>query len=147
NAAASEITGLTADDLRGRSIFSLFGDISEAIRLSVEAGDDEQPTPRFEADLVTPDGFAVHIGYSVSPLFSETNEAKGLIIAFQDLTEIRSMEESVRRTDRLAAVGRIGAGLAHEIRNPLGAMRGAIQVLESTTPPDSMQADLMGIIL
>ena len=148
NAAASEITGLTAAELRGRSIFSLFGDISEAIRLSVEAGGvDEQPTPRFETDLVTPDGFAVHIGYSVSPLFSETNEAKGLIIAFQDLTEIRSMEESVRRTDRLAAVGRIGAGLAHEIRNPLGAMRGAIQVLESTTPPDSMQADLMGIIL
>ena len=147
NAAASEITGLTADDLRGRSIFSLFGDISEAIRLSVEAGGAEEPTPRFEADLVTPDGFAVHIGYSVSPLYSETNEAKGLIIAFQDLTEIRSMEESVRRTDRLAAVGRIGAGLAHEIRNPLGAMRGAIQVLESTTPPDSMQADLMGIIL
>ncbi len=138
---------MTADDLRGRSIFSLFGDISEAIRLSVEAGGADQPTPRFQTDLVTPDGFAVHIGYSVSPLFSETNEAKGLIIAFQDLTEIRSMEESVRRTDRLAAVGRIGAGLAHEIRNPLGAMRGAIQVLESTTPPDSMQADLMGIIL
>jgi two-component system, NtrC family, sensor histidine kinase PilS len=147
NAAATEITGLTPDELKGRSIFSLFGDISEAIRFSVEAGGGEEATPRFETDLVTPDGFAVHIGYSVSPLFSENNEAKGLIIAFQDLTEIRSMEESVRRKDRLAAVGRIGAGLAHEIRNPLGAMRGAIQVLESTTPPDSVQSDLMGIIL
>jgi len=147
NAAAAEITGLTPEDLKGRSIFSLFGDISEAIRLSLEAGGGDESTPRFETDLVTPDGFAVHIGYSVSPLFSETNEAKGLIVAFQDLTEIRSMEESVRRKDRLAAVGRIGAGLAHEIRNPLGAMRGAIQVLESTTPPDSMQSDLMGIIL
>ena len=147
NAAAAEITGLTPEDLRGRSIFSLFGDVSEAIRLSFEAGGVDEQTPRFETDLVTPDGFAVHIGYSVSPLFAETKEPKGLIIAFQDLTEIRSMEESVRRKDRLAAVGRIGAGLAHEIRNPLGAMRGAIQVLESTTPPDSMQADLMGIIL
>src|SRR5947199_8464154 len=57
------------------------------------------------------------------------------------------MEESVRRKDRLAAVGRVGAGLAHEIRNPLGAMRGAIQVLESSTPPDSIQSDLMSIIL
>ncbi len=53
----------------------------------------------------------------------------------------------MRRKDRLAAVGRVGAGLAHEIRNPLGAMRGAIQVLESNTPPESMQADLMNIIL
>ena len=63
------------------------------------------------------------------------------------LTEIRSMEESIKRKDRLAAVGRVGAGLAHEIRNPLGAMRGAIQVLESNTPPESIQADLMHIIL
>jgi two-component system sensor histidine kinase PilS (NtrC family) len=57
------------------------------------------------------------------------------------------MEESVRRKDRLAAVGRVAAGLAHEIRNPLGAMRGAIQVLESSTPPGSIHAELMDIIL
>jgi len=70
-----------------------------------------------------------------------------LILTFQDLTEIRSMEESVRRKDRLAAVGRVAAGLAHEIRNPLGAMRGAIQVLQSNTPPESSNASLMDIIL
>ncbi|HVF31282.1 MAG TPA: ATP-binding protein, partial [Pyrinomonadaceae bacterium] len=97
--------------------------------------------------LVTPEGFAVRIGYNISPLFSEENERSGLIVTFQDLTEIRSMEESIKRKDRLAAVGRVGAGLAHEIRNPLGAMRGAIQVLGSNTPPDSIQADLMTIIL
>jgi two-component system sensor histidine kinase PilS (NtrC family) len=57
------------------------------------------------------------------------------------------MEESVRRKDRLAAVGRVAAGLAHEIRNPLGAMRGAIQVLQSQTPPETAQASLMEIIL
>src|SRR5690606_7482459 len=102
---------------------------------------------RFETDLKTPDGFAVHIGYSIAPLFSEEQETSGLIVTFQDLTEIRSMEESVRRKDRLAAVGRVAAGLAHEIRNPLGAMRGAIQVLDSNMPPDSVQANLMDIIL
>jgi two-component system sensor histidine kinase PilS (NtrC family) len=106
----------------------------------------DQP-PRFEADLLTPDGFAVKIGYGVSLLYSEQNEMSGLIVTFQDLTEIRSMEENVRRKDRLAAVGRVGAGLAHEIRNPLGAMRGAIQVLESTTAKDSVHADLMKIIM
>ncbi|MDQ3798550.1 MAG: ATP-binding protein, partial [Acidobacteriota bacterium] len=63
------------------------------------------------------------------------------------LTDVRSMEESIRRKDRLAAVGRVAAGLAHEIRNPLGAMRGAIQVLQSQTPPDTAQASLMEIIL
>lgn len=145
NAAATEITGFKADDMRGKSIHKLIPDIGDSIELSLAAAGEQ--LPRFEADLETPDGFAVRIGYSVSHLFSEANEASGFIITFQDLTEIRSMEESVRRKDRLAAVGRVGAGLAHEIRNPLGAMRGAIQVLESNTPPESIQADLMGIIL
>ena len=147
NAAATEITGFSASQMKGQSIFKLFGDIREQIELSIGAiGESEHP-PRFEADFVTPEGFAVRIGYTISRLYSEENEISGLIISFQDLTEIRSMEESVRRKDRLAAVGRVGAGLAHEIRNPLGAMRGAIQVLQSSTPPDSVQSDLMDIIL
>ena len=146
NAAATEITGYRPDEMRGRSIFSLFGNIKQAIQISLDVSDAEQP-PRFETDLVTPEGFAVRIGFNISLLYSEDNERSGLIITFQDLTEIRSMEESIKRKDRLAAVGRVGAGLAHEIRNPLGAMRGAIQVLQSNTPPDSVQADLMNIIL
>ncbi|MEO8043191.1 MAG: ATP-binding protein [Acidobacteriota bacterium] len=146
NAAAAEITGFKAEMMPGRSIFSLFGNIKQPIELSLD-GRDNEPPPRFETNLVTPEGFAVRIGYNISPLFSEDNERSGLIITFQDLTDIRSMEESIKRKDRLAAVGRVGAGLAHEIRNPLGAMRGAIQVLESNTPPESVQADLMKIIL
>lgn len=147
NASAAEITGRTADEMTGHSVFTLFGNIRPHIELSLQAAVDGEQPPRFEADLQTPEGFAVRIGYSITELLSEENVTTGLIITFQDLTEIRSMEESVRRKDRLAAVGRIGAGLAHEIRNPLGAMRGAIQVLESNTPPNSIQSDLMSIIL
>lgn len=147
NAAATEITGYRLDQMQGSSIYDLFGDIREPINLSLAAAGEGEQLPRFEADLITPEGFAVRIGFGVSLLFSEMNEGTGLIITFQDLTEIRSMEDSVRRKDRLAAVGRVAAGLAHEIRNPLGAMRGAIQVLESSTPPGSMQASLMDIIL
>ncbi|HJS50859.1 MAG TPA: ATP-binding protein [Pyrinomonadaceae bacterium] len=147
NAAATEITGFTAGEMIGRSIHSLFGNIQEAIDHSLREKEEHEQPPRFEANLVTPDGFAVRIGYNVSQLVSETNETSGLIVTFQDLTEIRSMEENVRRKDRLAAVGRVGAGLAHEIRNPLGAMRGAIQVLEASVPKESVHADLMHIIM
>ncbi len=147
NSAATEITGFRLDQMKGRSIADLFGDITEQVDLSLAAAGDGEQIPRFEVDLITPDGFAVRIGFSVSLLFSESHEATGLIITFQDLTDIRSMEESIRRKDRLAAVGRVAAGLAHEIRNPLGAMRGAIQVLESNTPPESRQGSLMDIIL
>jgi two-component system sensor histidine kinase PilS (NtrC family) len=147
NASASEITGYKSDEMLGRSIASLFGNIEESTSLTLETIEIGEQPPRFEADLMTPEGFAVRVGYGISPLFSEEGVTTGLIITFQDLTEIRTMEESVRRKDRLAAVGRVAAGLAHEIRNPLGAMRGAIQVLDSQTPRGTSQASLMEIIL
>jgi two-component system sensor histidine kinase PilS (NtrC family) len=147
NATAAEITGYTAEEMRGKSVYSLFGDIQLPIGEALEATETGEQPPRFETDVITPEDFAVRVGYGVSPLYSEDGETTGLIITFQDLTEIRSIEESGRRKDRLAAVGRVAAGLAHEIRNPLGAMRGAIQVLQSQTPPESSQAALMEIIL
>ncbi|CAN5310601.1 ATP-binding protein [soil metagenome] len=147
NATAAEITGFTAEEMRGKQIFALFGDINLSLTNALEITETGEQPQRFETDILTPEDTVVRVGYSISPLYSETGEATGLIITFQDLTEIRTMEENVRRKDRLAAVGRVAAGLAHEIRNPLGAMRGAIQVLESQTPPESTQASLMEIIL
>jgi two-component system sensor histidine kinase PilS (NtrC family) len=147
NAAAAEITGHKAEEMRGKSIFSLFGNIKLPIADSLEATDTGEQPPRFETDCMTPEGSAVRVGYNISPLFSEDGETTGLVLTFQDLTEIRTMEENVRRKDRLAAVGRVAAGLAHEIRNPLGAMRGSIQVLQMQVPPESTQAALMEIIL
>ncbi|MEZ5425896.1 MAG: ATP-binding protein [Pyrinomonadaceae bacterium] len=147
NIAAEEITGLKAREMIGKSIYSIFGNIQLPISVSLDNSSKEQQNQRFETDFITPESFVVRIGYGISPLFSESGEKTGLIITFQDLTEIRTMEENIRRKDRLAAVGRVAAGLAHEIRNPLGAMRGAIQVLESKIPPESAQANLMEIIL
>src|SRR5262249_47406840 len=71
----------------------------------------------------------------------------GMVITFQDLTEIRTLEETSRRQDRLAAVGRLAASIAHEIRNPLAAMRGSIQMLRAEMDGQSEQAQLMEIIM
>jgi two-component system, NtrC family, sensor histidine kinase PilS len=147
NLAAQEITGLKSSEMIGKSIYSVFGNIQHSVVASLNNTEKEEFHQRFETDFISPEDLIMRIGYSISPLFSQPGEKTGLIMTFQDLTDIRSMEESVRRKDRLAAVGRVAAGLAHEIRNPLGAMRGAIQVLESKTPPDSAQANLMEIIL
>ena len=102
---------------------------------------------RYEADTETAEGFRLRLGYSISPLSDEAGETTGLVITFQDLTEVRALEENARRQDRLAAVGRVAAGIAHEIRNPLASMRGAIQVLRSTWNGDPAEAELMEIIL
>ncbi|MDQ2747134.1 MAG: ATP-binding protein [Acidobacteriota bacterium] len=147
NRTAAEITGYKAEEMTGKSIHSLFGNISLPIADSLEITQTGDQPQRFDTDLMTPEGFAVHIGYHISPLFSEAGETTGIILTFQDLTDIRSMEEKIRRRDRLAAVGRVAAGLAHEIRNPLGAMRGSIQVLQLNTPPESSNAKLMDIVL
>lgn len=146
NAAAEEITGRSADELRGTRIFDLMGNIEHPIKVSLEATARGEQPPRFELDFINPEGMGMRLGYGVSPLFSEEGEISGLIMTFQDLTEMRSMEESARRKDRLAAVGRVAAGLAHEIRNPLGAMRGALQVLQSQIPNDLMTNGLMEIV-
>lgn len=147
NTAATEITGYKAEEMIGKPIEALLGNLQKFIAQSLETTETGKQQPRLETDLITPEGFAVRVGYNISPLFIEEGQQSGLIITFQDLTEIRSMEENIRRKDRLAAVGRVAAGLAHEIRNPLGAMRGAIQVLQPTIPPGSTQAALMDIVL
>ena len=71
----------------------------------------------------------------------------GLICSFQDLTEIKRMEERVRHADRLAAIGRFAAGLAHEIRNPIGSIRGSVEVLRESLRPHGNDRRLMDIVL
>jgi two-component system sensor histidine kinase PilS (NtrC family) len=83
----------------------------------------------------------------MSPLFSEADETTGMVITFQDLTQVRALEEASRRQDRLAAIGRMAASIAHEIRNPLAAMRGSIQMLRAEVDNNSSHAELMEIIL
>ncbi|NRD49665.1 two-component system sensor histidine kinase NtrB [Corallococcus exiguus] len=97
---------------------------------------------RGELRVKTPGGQRV-LGLSVSPL---EGEAGSLLIVFQDLTELRRMEEDLKRTDRLASLGALSAQLAHEIRNPLAAMRGSAQLLAQDSSGDVVVTKLTGIL-
>jgi len=147
NAAAQEITGYTEEQMRGEDASVLFGNMKEHIEVTLEAFKTGAALPRFEADCLTHEGLRLRLGFSVSPLFAETGETTGMVITFQDLTQVRTLEETSRRQDRLAAIGRMAASIAHEIRNPLAAMRGSIQMLRDEVENDSSQAELMEIIL
>ncbi|HEX6043331.1 MAG TPA: ATP-binding protein [Pyrinomonadaceae bacterium] len=147
NSAAQEITGYTEQAIRGQDASILFGDIKEHVAESVRAAKTGNASPRFETSCLTSEGMRLRLGYSISPLSSEAGETTGIVITFQDLTQVRSLEETSRRQDRLAAIGRMAASIAHEIRNPLAAMRGSIQMLRSEVENDSSQAELMEIIL
>jgi two-component system sensor histidine kinase PilS (NtrC family) len=146
NAAAEEITGYKQLGVRGQDASIFFGEIKEIIASSLDIHS-TQASPRFEADCLTADGLRLRLGFTVSPLFSEAGDTTGTVITFQDLTQIRALEETSRRQDRLAAIGRMAASIAHEIRNPLAAMRGSIQMLRADMAGDSSQTELMEIIL
>ena len=147
NLAAKEITGYEEETVRGKQASIFFGEMKERIALSLNALAEGKPLPRFETDCLTSEGLRLRLGFSIAPLFSEANETTGLVLTFQDLTQVRALEETSRRQDRLAAIGRMAASIAHEIRNPLAAMRGSIQMLRSEMDNDSSQTELMEIIL
>ena len=148
NAAAQEITGYQEEAIRGKDASILFSDMKQHIAETLRARDTGERSPRFETNCQTAEGMRLRLGYSISPLSTESGETTGMVITFQDLTHVRSLEETSRRQDRLAAIGRMAASIAHEIRNPLAAMRGSIQMLRSEMDnSDPSQTELMEIIL
>src|ERR1043165_7592221 len=147
NVAAQEITRYQEESIRGQDASILFGDLKDHIAETLRALEKGHNSPRFETNCLTSEGMRLRLGYSISPLSSEAGETTGMVITFQDLTQVRSLEETSRRQDRLAAIGRMAASIAHEIRNPLAAMRGSIQMLHGEMDNDSSQAQLMEIIL
>ncbi len=147
NRAAEEITGYRSADLRGANVFTIFGDIEKQIEVGLESIRTRTRLPRFDIGCRTADAREIHLGFSVAPLVDEGDKSRGYVLTFQDLTEVMELEREVRRQERLAALGTMAAGLAHEIRNPLASMRGSVQVLASELGLSSDQAQLMQIVL
>jgi two-component system sensor histidine kinase PilS (NtrC family) len=147
NHAAEEITGYRASEVRGKEVFTIFGDIEKQIEAGLESIRTRTRLPRFDIGCKTADGHEIHLGFSVAPLVDEAENSRGYVLTFQDLTEVMELEREVRRQERLAALGKMAAGLAHEIRNPLASMRGSVQVLASELSFSHDQSQLMQIVL
>lgn len=92
-------------------------------------------------------GEARTLGYAVTPLNTLEGVASGYTVIFQDLTEMKKLEAELRLKDRMAAVGELSAGIAHEIRNPLAAIAGSVQVLKKSEALSQQEQRLMTIIL
>src|SRR5688500_16517769 len=87
------------------------------------------------------------IGFAVSPLSTLEGKPTGYTLIFQDLTDMKKLEAEVRLKDKMAAVGELSAGIAHEIRNPLAAIAGSVQVLKSSKSLTAQEQRLMSIVL
>jgi len=148
NRAAEEITGQAATSVLGRQLAEVFADINwDQPNVDRNASGRASGSTRSDATYRHPDGRIVHLGFSTTPLTAENGDVRGRVLIFQDVTEIFELEQEVRRQEKLAALGTMAAGLAHEIRNPLASMRGSIQVLAGEIALDDEQGRLMEIVL
>jgi two-component system sensor histidine kinase PilS (NtrC family) len=146
NHAAEAITGVPAPLAVGRKIGEVLQfppDLAEAL----DGGLRDGGARRVEFPFQTLDGRgAIEIGLSVVHLETPRGRA-GFLVTFQDVTDFKRLERDARRRQRLAAVGEMAAGIAHEIRNPLASMSGSIQILRQELPLTAEQGQLMDIVL
>ena len=145
NPVGEGILGLTAASVRGQGTSQVFG--SSLLELSaVRARAASRSLARLEVPYRRPDGTRLDLGLSVAPLTAGPQMAGGHLLVFQDLTEVKRLEEEVRTKEKLAAVGEMAAQLAHEIRNPLGSISGSAQVLMGEPNISPEQEHLLGIV-
>ncbi len=148
NPAAERILGLPPGALHGRTLEAVFSGraplLYERLRRSLQDGTEIH---RYEFQLTQPEGPPRPIGMSTSPLHSPWGERNGLLATFQDLSEVRRMQERVRRADRLAAVGQLAASIAHEVRNPLAAIANSVDMLRDELPVQGEQRQLMDLVV
>ncbi|HWX55166.1 MAG TPA: ATP-binding protein [Verrucomicrobiae bacterium] len=137
NAPGEDLLQRPAASLQGRRISELFLDRLPHLESSSVHG---------EVRGMTPAGQEKTFGMTVTALSVPERGTIGLVYTFEDLTEIRRLEREIRLRDRLAAVGRLAAGIAHEIRNPLASIAGSVNVLSHIAPLNDEQRLLIDIV-
>jgi two-component system sensor histidine kinase PilS (NtrC family) len=133
NRAGEHITGFAREAVTGEPAERWFPAFGE--------------TSRGEVELVRAGGERRLLGYTVFPLLGRDTARAGTAVIFQDLTELRAMEETVQRSKRLADLGQVAAGLAHELRNPLASISGCVELLHGGGGLSSEDQRMLGIVL
>jgi two-component system sensor histidine kinase PilS (NtrC family) len=147
NPEAERITGARAADVAGQ----LLDDVIPGARARAleAAGSGERGRARLK--YRNRRGQDLHLGLAGSLLRAGEGDPGGYVVIFQDVTKVVEMEAELRRHERLAGIGQLAADLAHEIRNPLAAISGSIQILEAGFKPDDDESDesqrLMSIVV
>lgn len=148
NKAAERILGFQENDIRGHTCQEQFAarmpELADAL---LDGVTEHRAHPRREIEIRSVDNRIVPVGLSTSVLFDDGGQTRGVIAIFSDLTEAKSLEAKIRATDRLAAVGELSAAIAHEIRNPLAAISGSVEVLQRELPLSGDNRRLMELIV
>lgn len=138
NGAAEAVTGWTLREVYHKEVEEIFPG------MIVGSEEPIHGRPREEKLFCRKDGVEIFLGYNIST--GKGGDASNIVI-FQDLTQLKVMEEQLRRDERLKALGELSVGIAHEIRNPLASISGSIQVLKDDLRIEGEDKRLMEIVL
>ena len=144
NRAASTITGVHPGHAIGRHVGAVLGLPSHFVNRLSTVG--RTRSLRIDFGVRTDDGREIELGITAARL-SFPDGRNGFLFTFQDVTDVKRLEREAGIQLRLAAVGEMAAGIAHEIRNPLASMSGSLQVLRAELPLTGDQEELMDIVL
>jgi len=121
NKTAGAITGLNLETCLNKPLSEVFAtDLFE--NLVGRTTKEKKTSPSIEREIETPHHGKINARISTSPVLNKQNEPIGTVLNIEDITELRRLEEEAQRNRRLRATGEMAAGIAHEIRNPLGSI-------------------------
>jgi len=140
NPYAERLTGISLKEIYNTpiaSLFECFEDYLNELTTAISG----------EFEYLTRDNVRIQLGYRAAPFDDSTGSLAGFIISFWDVSAIKRMESELKKSDRLAALGELSARMAHEIRNPLAAICGSVQLLSSHSDVDESDRRLLAIVM
>jgi two-component system, NtrC family, sensor histidine kinase PilS len=149
NPGAEEIFGLKSGEAIGRNLVEVMPFLNGHMgKNAVNAFSRKGRSGSFiDLPFVREDGMKLFLRCSVSPLSLPDGGEGGQILFFQDVTELKRIEEEMKRVEGLALIGQLAAAIAHEIRNPMASISGSIQMLKESLDMDDVRNRLMDIVL
>ena len=146
NSAAESVLGMTEDDMVPHKLGALFLDDGGISANLARVLDGRIPKIMSEVQCVTETGRAVRVVMSIARMRDVNGRLLGAVVAFEDVSEMRALVEHLIWADRLASMGELTAGVAHEVRNPLGIIRASVQLVEDSRDDPAKVSEATSVI-
>jgi two-component system nitrogen regulation sensor histidine kinase GlnL len=147
NPAAEEISGFSRRQAVGSEFIEIFRGEDVLLEMVAKTSDTGMTISDHENVVLKKGPHVTPVNATTSPLLLANGECIGIVLVLRDISNIRELEDAVRQADRLSTLGTLAAGLAHEIKNPLGGIKGAAQLLERELPAGSDLREYTSIML
>jgi PAS domain S-box-containing protein len=144
NSAAERLTGVTVANATNNSLGCLPSALARPLQATLQ---DQAPRSQFETSIHGHQGTIIPVVCSTSALMQGPGDAHGALIVFSDLTQLKDLEQEKRRVERLASFGALASGVAHEIKNPLVAIRTFAELLPERFLDEDFREDFSKVVI